>query len=468
MYKPNVIIIVMDSQRVDNLSCYGYSLKTSPNIDRVAEEGVVFLNNFTPCAWTPPAHASIMTGRYYSGHQLICLGPMRSVMPSGIPTIAEVLDSLGYDTASFSNNHLLTPDEDGILRGFIECRYPAFEGLRSPRNRIQDIQRRFFECIEDFEEGIDKGAANAIRVIMEWLDRRVAKEIPFFIFVNCTEPHHPYWPPQPFRRRFLLPGVDDYKARRVPQMSADGRWIPRYPKSPEEWYILKSLLDGETAALDHQLGILFNHLRELGVYDDTLIFITSDHGDVLWEHSIKYSSHKSLYDANLHVPLIVKGPREHIPAGKRVANLTQLVDIFPTILDVLGINDRKIRRSIQGYSLLLALEKEPVRKYALAEAQNPSIWPSATGPITVVWSKAIRNQEYKYIWHSDGREELYNVAEDPTEQNNIINEEKGKAEALRGELERILLSLDIPEIPINRHIYNRMIAWGYQRKIIPA
>jgi len=84
----------------------------------------------------------------------------------------------------------------------------------------------------------------------------------------------------------------------------------------------------------------------------------------------------------------------------------------------------------------------------------------------LVWSKSIRDREYKYIWHSDGKEELYNIAEDPTEQNNIINEEKGKAEALRDELERILLSLDIPKVPINRYIYNRMIAWGYQRKMI--
>jgi len=160
MYRSNIIIIIMDSQRVDNLSCYGYSLKTSPNIDRVAEEGVIFLNNFIPCAWTPPAHASIMTGRCYSGHQLICLGLMRSIMPREISTIAEVLGSIGYDTASFSNNHLLTPGEDGILRGFRECRYPAFEGLKNPRDRIQDVQRRFFGDTEDFEEGIDKGAAN--------------------------------------------------------------------------------------------------------------------------------------------------------------------------------------------------------------------------------------------------------------------------------------------------------------------
>ena len=389
-------------------------------------------------------------------------------MPRGIPTIAEVLGSLGYDTISFSNNHLLTPGEDGILRGFGECRYPAFEGLKSPRDRIQDIQRRFFEGAEGFEEGIDKGATNTIRVMIEWLDKRVTREVPFFIFVNCTEPHHPYWPPQPFRRMFLPPGVDDYKARKVPQMTADGRWMPRYPKSPEEWYILKSLLDGETAALDHQLGILFNHLRELGVYDDTLIFITSDHGDVLWEHSIEYSSHKSLYEANIHIPLIVKGPKEHFPVRKRVANLTQLVDIFPTIIDILGINDRKVRRSIQGFSLLSAFEEEPERKYAIAEAQNPSIWPSAHGPITMIWSKAIRDLEYKYIWHSDGREELYNLTNDPTEQNNIINEERGKAEALRGELERILLSIDIPEVPMNKYVYNRIIAWGYQRRIIPT
>ena len=462
MYRPNIIIIVMDSQRIDNLSCYGHPLRTSPNIDGIADEGVVFLNNFAPCAWTPPSHASLMTGRYYLGHQLLCMG-IRGILPKEIPTIAEVLGSLGYETASFSNNHLVNSGEDGILRGFKECRYPLFEDAGDPQRKIWRVESKFFEGIGGFEDGIDKGAPAAVNVITEWIERKSREEKPFFLFVNFVEPHHPYWPPREFRRRFLPPGIDDERARKIPQMAANGTWTPRYPRTPEEWCILKSLLDGETAFLDHQMGILFRHLHELGIYDDTIIFITADHGDVLWEHSIEYSSHKSLYDANLHIPLIVKGPKEYFPPRRRVKELTQLVDIFPTILDVLGVKDEDIRRGIQGVSLLPAIEGERLRDSIIAELQMPP-----TGVIPRFWSKAIRNFEYKYIWHSDGREELYNIVEDPLEQNNLAEEERDKAELMRRKLEKKLLSIDVPEIRLHEHLYRLLIAWGYQRRIIPV
>ena len=152
-----------------------------------------------------------------------------------------------------------------------------------------------------------------------------------------------------------------------------------YPRRPEDWLIIKALLDGETAQVDHRVGLLIDYLREKGIYDNTIIIITSDHHDILWEHKgetlpngrIIPTGHMDIYDPNIHVPLIVKGYPEHFPSGTRVKNLTSLVDIFPTLIEVLQIEDKRIKKSVQGYSLLSALQGDPPGKFIIAEGWWP-------------------------------------------------------------------------------------------------
>jgi len=479
--KPNVLIFLIDSQGVDNLSCYGYHRKTSPNIDKIAADGVCFLNNFTPCAWTPPSHASIMTGRYLSGHMTLNLGLRRTLMPKDIPTIAETLNAIGYKTAAFTVNMLVNNEEGGVLRGFKEVFYPS---LMRRREKEAAIKALFEEAGEP--EGRDKGSLYTVHLTKKWIEKNYDGKKPFFIFINVLEPHIPYWPGEPFRSRFLPPGVTEERAKKIPQMNSHQAWRREYPwrhvekgdegefgypRNPEDWMIMKALLDGETAQVDHRIGLLIEYLNEKGLYDDTLIMVTADHHDVLWEHKgkthpnghIEYTGHTSLYDANIHIPLVVKGYSEDFPPGTYVKNMTDLTDIFSTLIDVLKIEDEKVKKSVQGYSLLSALHENPPRKFIIAEKWNPSI-----GLFCRSWVKAIRNLEYKYIWRSTGEEELYNVAEDPYEQENIISKMPEKSKTLQKNLERFLLSIEIPPIHLKKEAIKWMKAWGYHRQIIPA
>jgi len=486
MEKFNIFIFLIDSQKPDNLHCYGYHKETSPNIDKVAKEGVTFMNNFTCCAWTPPSHASLFTGRYYSGHQTICLGGGKTRMPEDIPTMAEALNSLGYETAAFSNNFWVNNDEGGVLRGFKDCFYPSF--LRRHDRKYREIEMKLFDEMDEPERR-DSGSLLTTYLVKEWLKDRIDK--PFMIFINFMEVHHPYHPPEPFRSRFYPPGVDDEVAKRVPQMTGDGIWSKGFPKTPYEWLILQALLDGETAVVDNRIGLILEYLKETGIYDNTIIVITSDHGDTLWEH-LKCPSHSSLYDSNIHTPLIVKGPDEY-SKGEKAENITQIVDIFPTITEILKIRDSRILRSIQGTSLSSALTEEPKRTFAIAEMRNPFV-----GWIAECWCKAIRTMNYKYIWCSSEviwrmapdspphpqitspheKEELFNLQEDPLEQYNLIKCKEAPFEfsrekiaqtvkCLREKLERFLESLEIPPVRVPKEIYKKMKVWGQYQEIIP-
>ncbi|RLI40985.1 hypothetical protein DRO64_08185 [Candidatus Bathyarchaeota archaeon] len=484
--RPNVLIFLIDSQGVDNLSCYGYYRRTSPNIDRIAKDGVVFLNNFSPCVWTPPAHASLFTGRYLSGHQLLTLGGTNSILSEEIPTIAEALNAIGYKTAAFSVNPLIA----NLLRHkHVEIiKYPTSYPLIIKRGKT--LAKELFEEVGE-PEGIDKGSLYTVHRVIDWIEKNYDGKTPFYVFVNVVEPHHPYWAGEPFRSRFLPPGVTEERAKKTPQMSGEGLWRKEYPwfgpfaarsgiapdgefgypRSPEDWLIIKALLDGETAQVDHRIGLLINYLREKGIYDDTLIIITSDHHDILWEHKgetlpngrIIPTGHMDVYDPNIHVPLIVKGYPEHFPPGTRVKNMTSLVDIFPTLIEILQIEDKRVKKSVQGYSLLLALQDDPPRKFIIAEG-----WWPLTGFYYKSWFKAYRDLKYKYIWRGPtGEEELYDIVNDPYEQENIISKMPEKGMELKKKLEKFLLSIEIPPIRLKRAALNYLIAWGWHRKIIP-
>jgi arylsulfatase A-like enzyme len=448
--KPNILIFLMDSQGVDNISCYNYYKKTTPNIDRIAKDGVIFLNNFSPGVWTPPSHVSLFTGKYPSGHQFIFQGLTTGVIPEEIPTISEVLNVVGYKTAAFTRSVCVSP----TLRGFKEITFPD---ILLKRKREKNV------LIEDNTDSL-----YTIELAKNWIEKNCEKA-PFFVFLNVNDTHHPYWANEPFRSKFLPKEVCEERAKKVPQQNDYSAWRKEYPwqddeevgypQNPKDWMIMKALYDGETAKADHRLGILIDYLHEKKLYDNTMIIVTSDHHDVTWEHPIKYSGHTSLYDANLHIPLIVKGYSEDFPPGTVINNLTDLTDIYPTFIEILKIKEEKFKRNLQGYSLLATLTENPPRKYVLAEMGNENWYYTS-------WSKSLRNSEYKYIWHSNKEDELYDITKDPYEQKNLISEMAKKGKEIQKELEKILLSFHVPPVHLKREAVKWLIAWGYHRQII--
>lgn len=328
---------------------------------------------------------------------------------------------------------------------------------------------------EEDEGDRDSGSLETVRELKERLEKYKGEK-PFFIFINSLEPHLPYWPPQPFREKFLLKGVEEKRAKELAHLSTWEIRLKKRAVSPEDWEILKSLYDGETATLDNRIGVVFDYLKEKNLLDETLIIITSDHGDVQGEKGPYVLAHQlHIYDPALRVPLIVRYP-ESFPPGLKIKNITQTLDIFPTLMEILGIEDKEIWQQLQGFSLLPATKGKPKRDFALAECQPPlesfarmmHLDPDWDFRPYLKWLKAYYVQDHKYIWSSDGQDELYNIEEDPLESKNLLQQLPEKAKKMRKKLEEFLSSFThhdlgdriIPELEKESQILKK---WGFFR-----
>lgn len=484
--KPNILLIVMDTQRADNISCYGYSQRTTPNIDRIASEGAIFLNNISPGLWTLPSHASLFTGRYVSGHGA-CVD--HEFLPSDFPTMSEVLRKIGYQTVGFSNNGWVSR-RTGIARGF--------EEFYLVKRRIGEVSRfEWFYVDEDvlFEEGEepDKGSLKTVALTINWIEKRLKKKRPFFIFINFIEPHGPYWPPQPFRSRFLPKDVSEEEAKSAVRLRSVYECIDYRAEilklTEKDWRVQKALYDGCTATVDDRIGRLYSYLEDKEILDETILIITSDHGDVQGEHPPHIEHHLCAYDELIRVPLIMRYPSV-IPSGLKIKLITQTHDIFPTILDMINYDGKEYRETIQSKSFLSVLDGESSRRFAVTEYRKPVLqlflfWrrhPKFDVRRYNYWLKAIRTERYKYIWHSNGIDELYDLKADPFEKNNLANKEIETVERLRNMLENFLLSIDqvdygdYPLIErrverfgeVAKEVHDRLRAWGFYRRIKTA
>jgi len=473
--KPNILIFLMDTQPVRNMTPYGFEKNTTPNIQKIAEEGVVYENHFVTGSWTVPSHASLFTGKYQSGHGA---GVSYEFLSRDMPTMAEVLRKAGYQTVAFSNNSWVNQDETDICRGFEE-----FTLVRKPRGQTVNIGPEDKLLLRTEE---DSGSAYTVRLVQDWFEKRYDKDKPFFMFINCVEPHLRVWAPQPFRGKFLLEGVSEEEALNVNQDVFAERmgFVPNRPDghmNERDWEILKSLYDGETACLDHRMGLLFDYMEANDLLDDTLLIITSDHGDLL-DRKGYMGHHLALYDDLIHTPLIVRYPGV-VPEGKRIKHLVQICDWFPTLLDLLGIDDKMVRKEMQGVSLIPTWDDEPVRDFIIAEYQKPLQTieralrrdPNFDYRPWLRRIKTIRTLEWKYIWYSDGNDEIFNIKSDPGERINLIEEEKSRAKDMRKQLENFLLSIERRDYgdKMRNHSFrmvrwdniNRLKAWGIYREL---
>jgi len=251
--------------------------------------------------------------------------------------------------------------------------------------------------------------------------------------------------------------------------------------TPEDWAILKSLYDGCTACLDHRMGLLFDYMRSIGLLDETLLIITSDHGDLLDRRGYM-EHHLALFDDLIHTPLIVRYPGV-VPRKKRIRHLVQVCDWLPTFVEMLGIDDPAVKREMQGVSLLPTWDDEPVREFVIAEYMKPLQTveralrhdPNFDYRPWLRRIKTIRTMDWKYIWYSDGRDMLFDVKSDPGERNNLIDEEKSRAFNMRTQLENCLMKLDQRDYgdKMRNHSFknvrwdnvNRLKAWGIYRAI---
>ncbi|HUR09274.1 MAG TPA: sulfatase [Nonomuraea sp.] len=319
--RPNVLLIVLDTLRADHLSSYGYQLETTPRMDAFAQQGVLFEKAFASAPWTLPSHASLFTGRYTYEHQA-----SYRPLDATLPTLAERLAVQGYDTGGFVANRSYTNWASGLGRGFRI--YDDYYSNAYDMVNITAYGKLLFDqlpLLSYYNKPGRKYADEINREFLTWLDSGSGS--PFFAFLNYLDVHYPYIPPPPFDRKF----TDDPLDYRISPEFLGPR---RESHTPREIQVMKAAYDGSLAYLDDQLGLLFDTLERRGLLDNTLVVITSDHGEEFGEHG-SWGHGSSLYREQVHVPLIIRHPAT-VPPGQRVACTVTNQAVPATVMQLLG------------------------------------------------------------------------------------------------------------------------------------
>jgi arylsulfatase A-like enzyme len=409
----NVLVIVVDTLRSDHLSAYGYSRITSPNIDQLARQGVLFENAFAAAPWTFPSHASMLTGRYPHEH-----GAETGLQPldKRFTTISEVFEANGRRTGGFSANRAFFTRRLGLGRGFIHFE-DVFNSVPDAAGRtfygrfiLTHVLRRF-----GFEDELGrKRAGEVTEAALKWIDSD--RDKPFFAFLNYFDVHDPYDPPEPFRSKFEKPG---YRGGIINEFV--GRYSPHLTPAQLQGEI--DAYDGAISYVDDSIGTLLAGIKTRGMLSDTLVVITSDHGESLGEHGL-FLHRNALYRATLQVPLLFYWPG-HIPAGIRVSQPVSNTELAATLADFLG--DQK-RREFRVPSLRTFWEHGPQKPWPLPAAELarlPFEFPNS--PCRYGRMDSLLDEHWHYIFHEKYGTELYDWKTNPAETKDLAKTPEGEA-----------------------------------------
>jgi len=376
--RPNLILITLDTTRADRMGFLGSERGLTPNLDALAKQSVVFSRAYSHVPLTPPSHATILTSTYPQFNHLQYMG---EPLAKDLPYLPDLLRRRGYRTGAFVGSMILDPKNVtalGFERGF-DVYSAGFHKRKKGEDRYQSVERRASEVVDR---------------ALTWLSKQPRG--PFFLWVHCYDPHAPYEPPEPFNTRFKDP------------------------------------YDGEIAYTDAAMGKLFDALRARGLYDNTMITVTADHGEAFGEHGERHHG-IFLYDETIHVPLLIKLPRE-VSAGRRADARVRLVDIAPTMLQGAGFS---VPPAMQGESLL-GLMRPRAESSSPAEAKandRPAYGETIYAHRAFGWSVLRSWRAGKYLYVQAPKRELYDQATDPRADNNVETGSKAVADTLAGQLD---------------------------------
>ncbi|WP_163537543.1 sulfatase [Gracilibacillus sp. YIM 98692] len=407
------IMISLDSLRAKRLGCYGYAKLTSPYMDHLASEGVLFEKAFASDIPTEAVHTSIFTGKVGLRTGIVSHGSQLTNLPKSTEWLPTMLRKAGFTTGAVDNLYQL---KEWFARGF---RYYI--------NSVGNTRWIDGETINELAK--------------PWL--REHKDEDFFLFLHYWDPHTPYLPPKEYVDEFYDPSKDPFDKQNDSMKPAYNHLA--YPFFKHHHFDLlgpvtdaeyvNALYDAEVRYLDDKLKELDDYLEELGIKEDTMLIIFGDHGESLTEHDI-YWDHCGLYDTTVQVPLIMRWPK-HIPQGKRVKGLVQQVDLMPTLFEAINkekesdIDPLTLPENIDGKSLWPAIfgEEEGTKsKIYLSECA----WQAARG---------VRTERYKFIRTMDSGpftrppRELYDLYTDPEETVNLTHSHRQMADQFEHELD---------------------------------
>lgn len=378
----NIVLITIDTLRADHLSCYGYERATSPHIDTIAQQGILFKNVIAPSSWTAPSMVSLFTSTYPINHGVIHgldfmkkKGFSQEVFSENLTTLPATLKKQGYTTFGVSSNHTLTA-EFGFARGF------------------------------DYFNYVNWQSADLINEIVYSWEEKINKASRFFLWVHYIDPHYPYHPQSPWIEHYSSRNATDIaQLSRMPQ----GALVRTAEKNPEILSTILALYDSEINYVDSHVGQL---IKKFELDKNTLLIITSDHGEQFLEHG-RIGHAINLHKEELHIPLIIKFP--DVSKMQSIERQASLLDIMPTILQAVNTDqpEQIIGRPLMENEGLVSYIQETLLSTKAAVYNFAELDSTAT-------LKAIISPRWKYVYNYKNKsEQLYNIISDSSERNNL-------------------------------------------------
>ncbi|MCI0734425.1 MAG: sulfatase [Methylococcaceae bacterium] len=454
---PSILLFTIDTLRADHVGAYGNPNARTPNLDSLAKQGVLFKQTVTANAYTGPSHTSIMTGLLPGNHGVV-KNEMR--IPPGVPTLADWLFDEGYITAAFVS---------GFTTRDSACGLPSrFQVYDDDIRAVRWLPKAGFEIpaltfVEKFQKftGLHRGdfgqfyrqAAETADIAIDWLEQNGDR--PYFVWVHLYDPHSPYRPPE----NFVKPSTKRAGASGV-WYRASYRERGEIVNSPEKMAAMIDLYDAEIAYADHELGRILDVARRKAAKGRLIVIATSDHGESLGEHDLYWE--RDLYDDTALVPLIIDTQdSEGLPA-RTVDAQVRLIDLAPTILDLLGV-ESSVR--FDGHSLAGLI------KGTTAESSGPAVSEKFRTKALFPEIRIVRTNDWKYLQRfpgSDGSspirapvKELYHLPTDKREESNLIEAGKAVPEGFDSILEAQTPKVEAEELDLNKEDLDSLKSLGY-------
>jgi len=487
--RPDIFLIVLDTQRADRLSCYGCSRRTSPNLDLFAKGSTFFERAIAPAQWTIPSHASMFTGEYPTTHMTL---QVYSALSPQYTTLAERLRLSGYHTVGFSNNAMVGILDNDLTRGFERffnygASVPAAPAVASSLpgplaklwERTVGAVARFIRPIENriacspklFRLGMNRwlrpfwalfpstkgNARRSLQHVRAYVRayRMNAHRRPLFVFINLMETHVPFNPPPRFLERFAPYMRREQAARNFVRYFSKAvyEWSTPLakPLTELEWRVIHDLYDAEVAYQDHVLGRFLRYLDRLYRADNVMIIIVSDHGEGLGEHG--FMGHTfAVYQEQAHVPLIIRYPPQY-PPGRRIEPYVSSRRIYHTILEAAGIaytvHENPGLEENAALSLARTVEgNDPEGEVAVVEAYPQMHLVETMEEVSPDLleryhcreiRRAVYSGGHKLIRVGDAPDELFDMATDSQEEHNLLAQKKNLADDLNRLIEGFVL-----------------------------
>jgi arylsulfatase A-like enzyme len=455
--RQNILLIVMDTVRRDRLSIYGYEKKVSPSLEELSKEALVLEHVVSPAPWTLPVHASLFTGLYPSEHGA---NQERPYLKKNSTTLATSLSESGYSTACYSSNAWITP-YTGLTSGFedidsffeiiprsllfkpVVLFYAWFWRKINSKPRFNSIATKIVEVgneIHEFLSTKNKLADSKTPSVIDKTINFIDSHEQYFVFINLMDAHLPYNPPKKCRDKFA-PDVDPNSVcQNSKEYNSGSRDILE-----DEWNQIRQLYDAEIHYLDSQLGRLFDWMKSNNKWDETLVIVCSDHGELHGEHGL-YGHEFCIYDQLVHVPLLIK----HNNIDRTIQNhQIELIDLYHTIIDASGGFVAKKGTPLDKKRSLLSPTYRQFEgsEFAFIEYSKPIVelqqLESKAKKSNITLDKhsrfysrmrGVRTKETKYIKNEIIADEFYQIDEDPNELNNQINSKNSTMDSLTNSL----------------------------------